>query len=656
MVIAREQRRTRDAAIRLSTIDPLTGLFNRAFFFAALEREIARSARSGRGFCLLMMDLDELKAINDRLGHFHGDRVLRGVGEVDQRQRPADRHGGPLRRRRVRRPPARDRPDRRLRPGREDPARASHDMTVDLPGAGVHPSISVGVVSYPDDGRTADELMISADGAMYASKRGGKNRVTGVPMPADDRRRRRTARECAVAAARDRGPPAARCSIAPVSDDAERTDRAATAQDGPTPRDRAASRPGPSGPPHALPARRPAPDHVPIYQTATFTVGRRRGARRRRRRSAAGYAYCRIANPTVDGARRRLRRARRRRGRRRARLGDGRDPRRAGVACSRPGDRVVAPVAVYGSTRTPLLTTRSAGSASRSTSSTSTDLEAVAAALAAAPTRVLYAETIANPTTVVADHARARASSPTGTARLPRRQHVRLAVRLPAARARGRPRHRVGDEVPVGGHSDVIAGVVAGPRELIARVRDGPDRHGRDARPVRRLPRAARHPDAGRARGAPRPDGGGTGRAGSSVRTACVRVLYPGPAQPSAACRGRPPVPAGRGRRDARVRGRRRPGARAARVIDALTLPELTASLGSVHTMVVHPPSTSHRQLDRGRSSPRPASRPGLLRVLGRARGPRGPAGRLRGGARPPRAAAGSRPPAASRPPRPSAV
>src|SRR5215208_2792183 len=82
MVIAREQRRARDAAIRLSTIDPLTGLFNRTFFFAAVEREIARSARSGRGFCLLMMDLDDLKSVNDRSGHFFGDRVLRGVGEV----------------------------------------------------------------------------------------------------------------------------------------------------------------------------------------------------------------------------------------------------------------------------------------------------------------------------------------------------------------------------------------------------------------------------------------------------------------------------------------------------------------------------------------------------------------------------------------------
>jgi diguanylate cyclase (GGDEF)-like protein len=43
-------------------------------------------------------------------------------------------------------------------------------------------SLSVGVVSYPDDGRTSDELMISADQAMYASKRSGKNRVMGLAV------------------------------------------------------------------------------------------------------------------------------------------------------------------------------------------------------------------------------------------------------------------------------------------------------------------------------------------------------------------------------------------------------------------------------------------------------------------------------------------
>ncbi len=195
MVIARAQRRTRDAAIRLSTVDSLTGLFNRTFFFAAIDREIARSARSGRGFCLLMMDLDELKAINDRLGHFHGDRVLRGVGEViaaGVRQiDTAARYGGD---------------EFVVLLPETDPTGAFvlaekirlgvNAMPLDLPGGVPRPSMSIGVVAYPDDGRTADELIISADGAMYASKRAGKDRVTGVMMP------------------RAGGPPR-RCSIAP---------------------------------------------------------------------------------------------------------------------------------------------------------------------------------------------------------------------------------------------------------------------------------------------------------------------------------------------------------------------------------------------------------------------------------------------------------
>ena len=59
------------------------------------------------------------------------------------------------------------------------------DLQLGLADEAVRPSLSIGVVSYPDDGITADELMISADGAMYRSKRAGKNRVTGVDVPVD---------------------------------------------------------------------------------------------------------------------------------------------------------------------------------------------------------------------------------------------------------------------------------------------------------------------------------------------------------------------------------------------------------------------------------------------------------------------------------------
>ncbi len=181
MVIAREQRRARDAAIRLSTIDNLTGLFNRTFFFAAVEREIARSARSGRGFCLLMMDLDELKLINDQHGHFFGDRVLRGVGAVirsgGRRIDTAARYGGDEF---VVLLPETDSSGafvlaEKIRLG-------VADLRVDVAGSPIQPSISIGVVSYPEDGRTSDELMITADTSMYRSKRAGKNRVTGVPV------------------------------------------------------------------------------------------------------------------------------------------------------------------------------------------------------------------------------------------------------------------------------------------------------------------------------------------------------------------------------------------------------------------------------------------------------------------------------------------
>jgi diguanylate cyclase (GGDEF)-like protein len=180
-VLAREQRRTRDAAIRLSLFDPLTQLYNRNYFFAVLEREILRAARTGRSFCLLMLDMDGLKPINDTYGHHYGDKMLREVAEVVRSgirgiDAPA-RYGG-------------DEfvvllPETEPEGGAvlADKLRQGvSEIRIDADGRELRSTVSVGVVSYPDDGTTGDELLISADTAMYASKRQGKDRIA-KPRP-----------------------------------------------------------------------------------------------------------------------------------------------------------------------------------------------------------------------------------------------------------------------------------------------------------------------------------------------------------------------------------------------------------------------------------------------------------------------------------------
>ena len=351
------------------------------------------------------------------------------------------------------------------------------------------------------------------------------------------------------------------------------------------------------------------PTSVPIYQTATFAasdadeLGLVLGDPR------AGYAYSRVSNPTTTALADAY-----------AELAGG----EAGIALAsgmgaihaalasmlRAGDRVVAPVAVYGSTRT-LLQDTFGGFGVKVDFVDTRDLDAVAAALALAPTRVLYAETIANPTTHLADHA--------ALADLAHRHDARYVVdNTFASPYVCRPLELGADLVVesatkfLGGHSDLIAGVVAGPRELIAGVARvqidtgatlGPFEAFLVLRGILTLAvRAERHARtaATLARWLERQE---------AVRS----VLYPGlPSHPQHAVAARQ-VRSGiaGGMLAFEVEGGRVAG-RA--VIDALELPELTASLGSVHTMVVHPPSTSHRQwseaelLDAGIT-------PGLLRV-----------------------------------------
>ena len=176
------QRRAMQRVLDLSRTDPLTGLFNRSQLFLTLEQEVSRTRRSDRGFCVLMIDVDGLKAINDSAGHLRGDEVLRALGTVIHGSiRTVDsayRYGG-------------DEfvvllPEteivgafvvaEKIRIGAEDVglvAGAGDPIT----------SVSIGLVSHPEDGLGAEELLAAADRAMYQAKKLGKNQISGNPRP-----------------------------------------------------------------------------------------------------------------------------------------------------------------------------------------------------------------------------------------------------------------------------------------------------------------------------------------------------------------------------------------------------------------------------------------------------------------------------------------
>jgi len=68
--------------INLSRLDSLTGLANRRYFLERLEQECERQKRSGKALCLVMIDADHFKRINDTYGHLTGDAVLRGIADL----------------------------------------------------------------------------------------------------------------------------------------------------------------------------------------------------------------------------------------------------------------------------------------------------------------------------------------------------------------------------------------------------------------------------------------------------------------------------------------------------------------------------------------------------------------------------------------------
>jgi len=163
-----------------SYVDGLTGIANRRYFDVALERELRRAQRTGGALSLLLMDIDSFKAYNDGFGHQQGDACLTTVAQAlaAMCKRPADvaaRYGG------------------------EEFAAILPDTTLEQAGAlantirehvaalalvqapaAVRPvvTLSIGVASFDKAGpNEAAALIAAADRALYAAKRGGRNRV-----------------------------------------------------------------------------------------------------------------------------------------------------------------------------------------------------------------------------------------------------------------------------------------------------------------------------------------------------------------------------------------------------------------------------------------------------------------------------------------------
>jgi diguanylate cyclase (GGDEF)-like protein len=161
----------------LTIVDDHTGLFNARHLHRVLETEVVRSERYGRPFSLVFIDLDRFKAVNDTHGHQAGSAALREVGEVLRAGlRETDvptRYGGDEY---VILLPEADREQAMGVAERLRAAIAAHVFLADR-GLQVRLTASLGVATWPVDGRRADELLGRADAAMYLVKGASRDAV-----------------------------------------------------------------------------------------------------------------------------------------------------------------------------------------------------------------------------------------------------------------------------------------------------------------------------------------------------------------------------------------------------------------------------------------------------------------------------------------------
>ena len=184
--------RTADEMADLAMKDTLTGIYNRRHFMMDLESEWKRFRRYGRPLSLLLLDIDHFKSINDRYGHDVGDQVIIAVARLCQtKTRDSDvaaRIGGEefgilL--------PEADLDEARIAAERLRVAIA--EQPVDTSSGPLTVTVSIGAAPAEASAAGVAELMKRADEALYAAKRGGRNRVAAMvddaPVVCDQRSR-----------------------------------------------------------------------------------------------------------------------------------------------------------------------------------------------------------------------------------------------------------------------------------------------------------------------------------------------------------------------------------------------------------------------------------------------------------------------------------
>jgi len=159
----------------LSLTDELTGLYNKRFFNKQLQIEISRTKRTGQPFCLLFIDLDNFKSVNDTFGHARGDQFLVDLCRLlGQKIRPTDfacRYGG-------------DEftvimPATSLTDG-INIAQRWHTLIKQVASAmGSNVSSCIGVGEYDVySNLSAEEFIVQVDRELYNAKKTGKNKIS----------------------------------------------------------------------------------------------------------------------------------------------------------------------------------------------------------------------------------------------------------------------------------------------------------------------------------------------------------------------------------------------------------------------------------------------------------------------------------------------